>query len=82
MNKRIIQSRPRRIRAGLWRLLRLWRGARQEFDGDPRYWKIIDGKLYLNLNGVQAEWSKDISGNLAKAETNWRRIVANPVAAL
>jgi hypothetical protein len=54
----------------------------KKFDGDPRYWKIVDGKLYLNLNGVQAEWSKDISGNLAKAETNWRRIVANPVAAL
>jgi len=28
----------------------------KKFDGDPRYWKIVDGKLYLNLNGVQAEW--------------------------
>ena len=33
----------------------------KKFDGDPRYWKIVDGKLYLNLNGdIQAEWSKDI----------------------
>jgi YHS domain-containing protein len=55
----------------------------KKFDGDPRYWKIVDGKLYLNLNGdIQAEWSKDIPGNLAKAETNWRRILATPVAAL
>jgi YHS domain-containing protein len=55
----------------------------KKFDGDPRYWKIVDGKLYLNLNGdIQAEWSKDIPGNLAKSETNWRRIVATPVAAL
>jgi hypothetical protein len=23
----------------------------KKFDGDPRYWKIVDGKLYLNLNG-------------------------------
>ena len=21
-----------------------------KFDGDPRYWKIVDGKLYLNLD--------------------------------
>ena len=51
----------------------------KKFDGDPRYWKIVDGKLYLNLNGdIQAEWSKDIPGNLAKAETNWRRIRRHP----
>ena len=23
----------------------------KKFDGDPRFWKIVDGKLYLNLNG-------------------------------
>ena len=27
----------------------------KKFDGDPRYWKIVGGKLYLNLNGdIQA----------------------------
>jgi YHS domain-containing protein len=47
----------------------------KKFDGDPRYWKIVGGRLYLNLNSdIQAEWSKDISGNIAKAETNWGRI--------
>jgi YHS domain-containing protein len=47
----------------------------KKFDGDPRYWKIVRGRLYLNLNGdIQAEWSKDISGNIAKGETNWGRI--------
>lgn len=55
----------------------------KKFDGDPRYWKIVGGKLYLNLNeDIQAEWSKDIPVNLAKAETNWGRIIATPVAAL
>ena len=40
-----------------------------------RYWKVVDGKLYLNLNGdIQAEWSKDITGNVTKADTNWGRI--------
>ena len=47
----------------------------KKFDGDPRYWKIVDGRLYLNLNGdIQAEWSKNIAGNVTKADTNWARI--------
>ena len=47
----------------------------KKFDGDPRYWKIVDGRLYLNLNGdIQAEWSKDVPGNLSKSEANWTKI--------
>jgi YHS domain-containing protein len=47
----------------------------KKLDGDPRYWKIVDGKLYLNLNAdIQAEWSKDVPGNLGKAEGNWKKI--------
>ena len=47
----------------------------KKFDGDPRYWKIVDGRLYLNLNGdIQGEWSKDITGNITKADTNWASI--------
>ncbi|MEX1059905.1 MAG: YHS domain-containing (seleno)protein [Methyloceanibacter sp.] len=55
----------------------------KKFDGDPRFWKIVDGKLYLNLNGdIQAEWSKDIAGNIAKADKNWGRIHGVAVAKL
>jgi hypothetical protein len=47
----------------------------KKFDGDPRFWKIVDGKLYFNLNGeIQAEWSKDVAGYIAKADVNWGRI--------
>lgn len=46
-----------------------------KFDGDPEYWKIVDGKLYLNLNSdIQKTWLKDISGNNKKASKNWRKI--------
>ena len=46
-----------------------------KFDGDPRYWKIVDGKLYLNVSGdIQNEWGKDITGNIRKAEANWPTI--------
>jgi len=55
----------------------------KKFDGDPRYWKIVDGRLYLNLNGdIQAEWSKHTAGNIAKADKNWGRIHGLAVASL
>lgn len=55
----------------------------KKFDGDPRYWKIVDGKLYLNLNGdIQTKWTEDIPGNLKKADTNWQKIQSAPVKSL
>lgn len=40
--------------------------------GDPKVWKIVDGKLYLNYDsGVQKLWEKDIPGHIAKANRNW-----------
>ena len=42
---------------------------------DPLAWKIIDGKLYLNLNvRVQKIWQKDIAGYIKKANRNWQQI--------
>lgn len=42
---------------------------------DPLAWKIVDGKLYLNLNDkVQTIWSKDIPGYIKKADSNWSKI--------
>lgn len=39
---------------------------------DPQAWKIVDSKLYLNLNpDIQKQWQKDIPGNIAKADQNW-----------
>ena len=46
-----------------------------KFDGDPEFWKIVDGKLYLNLNGeIQKNWLKDTSGNIDKAQAQWKKI--------
>ncbi len=46
-----------------------------KFDGDPRYWKVIDGKLYLNLDAnIQKAFLKDIPGALKKAEANWSKL--------
>lgn len=52
----------------------------KKFDGDPRYHKVVDGKLYLNLNGdIQAKWNEDIEGNLKKANANWVKLRSTAV---
>lgn len=44
--------------------------------GDPNYWKIVNGKLYLNYDkSVQATWEKDIPGFIAKADKNWPAVL-------
>lgn len=46
-----------------------------KFDGDPLVWKIVGGKLYLNLNkDIQKAWTKDIPGAVKKADANWPKI--------
>lgn len=47
----------------------------KKFDIDPASWRIVDGKLYFNLNPVVLEiWSKDINKYLAESEKNWPKI--------
>lgn len=42
------------------------------FAGDPKVWKIVAGKLYLNYNrDVQTKWEKDVPGMIAKGDANW-----------
>jgi len=50
-----------------------WAAAQDNLaPGDPKYWKIIDGKLYLNYSKkVQVDWEKDIPGFITKADQNW-----------
>ena len=43
-----------------------------KFDGDPRFWSIVDNKLYVNLDqGIADAFNKDVPGALAKANANW-----------
>lgn len=48
-----------------------------KFDGDPHLWRIVGGKLYLNLNDdIQHTWQKDIPGNIRKADGHWVQIAS------
>jgi YHS domain-containing protein len=40
--------------------------------GNPTLWRIVDGKLYLNITrNVVGFWEADIPGNISTAEKNW-----------
>ncbi len=42
------------------------------YDADPEFWKIVDGKLYLNYDETaQKAWERDLSSNIARAKELW-----------
>lgn len=47
----------------------------KKLDGDPELFRVVDGKTYLNVNADAAKvWTKDVPGNITKAEGNWPAI--------
>ena len=43
--------------------------------GDPAVSRVVDGKLYLNVNRSIAErWERDIPGMIRSADANWPKI--------
>ncbi len=43
---------------------------------DPKVWKIVNGKLYLNCSrSAYEKWSRDIPGNIKKADMNWLKFI-------
>lgn len=48
---------------------------KKKFVGDPEVWRLVDGKLYLNLDAnIQSEWLKDVPGRIKVADQNWNMI--------
>jgi len=47
----------------------------KKFVGDPEVWRVVNGKLYLNLDtNIQDQWFKDIPGRIKTADSKWRSI--------
>jgi YHS domain-containing protein len=43
--------------------------------GNPKLWRIVDGKLYLNIKDtVVSQWEEDIPGNIKSATKNWKKL--------
>lgn len=74
-HKKMFQANPEKYlpQFGGWCAMGVALG--KKVGGDPLVWKIIDGKLYLNLNErVSQIWTKNLSANIQKANTNWPNI--------
>ena len=47
----------------------------KKFIGDPLVYRLVNGKLYLNLAPkVQKIWEKDVPGNITTADGIWTSI--------
>ncbi len=46
-----------------------------QVDVDPTAWRIVDGRLYLNIDhSVQRRWQQDIAGYIRQGDANWSRM--------
>ncbi|MFC3228872.1 YHS domain-containing (seleno)protein [Marinibaculum pumilum] len=55
----------------------------RKFDTKPIAWKIVDGRLYLELDqGIRAVWLREVPRNIAIADRIWPEIEQVPAAQL
>ena len=74
-NKKKFESNPARYAPQYGGYCAFGVAVGAKFNGDPTLFRIVDDKLYLNLNpDIQATWQKDIAGNIVKADGNWTQI--------
>lgn len=46
--------------------------------GDPRVWRIVDGRLYFNCSErAQAQWEADLQANIARGNAHWLRLIGD-----
>ena len=44
--------------------------------GDPLYWKLVDGKLYLNYSAdIQKKWNANMSAFIKTADQTWPKLL-------
>lgn len=44
--------------------------------GDPRHWRIVDGRLFLNYNGdVQRQWDGNRANLIRQGDANWPSVL-------
>lgn len=74
-NKKAFEANPAKYLPAYGGYCAFGAAVGKKFNGDPEVWKVVNGKLYLNLDtDIQAKWNEDISGNISKADANWVNI--------
>jgi YHS domain-containing protein len=74
-NQKIFEKNPEKYVPAYGGFCAFGASVGKKFIGDPEVWRVVDGKLYLNLDTrIQAEWLKDVPGRIKSADANWRNI--------
>jgi YHS domain-containing protein len=74
-NKKAFQANPAKYLPAYGGYCAFGVSAGRKVFGDPLSWKIVDSKLYLNLNKkVQKIWLKDIPLYIKQADNEWVKI--------
>ena len=71
-NRDLFRSAPERYAPQFGGYCAMGVALEKKLDTDPLAYKIVDGKLYLNLNAaVQKKWLTDVPGYIDSAEEIW-----------
>ena len=74
-NKETFASNPAKYAPAFGGFCAMGTVFEKKIDGDPTVWKIVDGKLYLNVGTpTQKRWLEDVPGNIKTGEGNWTKI--------
>jgi YHS domain-containing protein len=74
-NKEIFTSNPEKYAPQFGGYCAYGVAVGKKFYSDPTIWKVVGGKLYLNLDiKIQKKWNKGMKVHIAKARSNWKDI--------
>jgi YHS domain-containing protein len=74
-NRDLFRSNPEQYAPQFGGFCAMGVALEKKLDVDPQAFKIVGGKLYLNLNpAVQNKWLTDVPGYIDTAEGNWTDI--------
>ncbi len=74
-NQKIFENKPEKYVPAYGGYCAFGASVGKKFIGDPEVWRIVDGKLYLNLDtSIQSEWLKDVPGRIKSANAQWGEI--------
>ena len=81
-NQKVFENNPEKYIPAYGGYCAFGASVGKKFISDPEVWRVVDGKLYLNLDTrIQAEWQKDVPGRIKSADAQWGEIKnANPAS--
>ena len=81
-NQKVFENKPEKYVPAYGGYCAFGASVGKKFIGDPEVWRVVDGKLYLNLDtSIQSEWLKDVPGRIKTADAQWGEIKnANPAS--